>query len=517
MILPHSSRYCPDHGYVAGPYDQHVPNDSPITINSEHNLFCGHKSNNSEPCKYRLGDTRALRRHLRKRHELEVRNGKTPTSKAKECGSLRLRAMQEQPIPKHIVPILWVVVEQATTRIDDASNVAVHIRRDPNAFGANTYPEWFEPENVKKLQNQLGEGLAYADGKLCFLHQDIVFTEVLRCYHNRVVHYFKDVGRARKYLADHPSEGPQIIMLKLNGNPSHEKVDEAYSKLQPLLKNGSIIYPGREEYDAEKQRYIDMDALDEIAKDMKTWRPKTCKVGLGGHHNEACSLIRGMSVTKRTHSVDGRHVMIHGSEEHPACKTTMAKSFGSYYEYIHQEYVPSLIDYGEFRLFMTVRKGKVKVLRCIITTQITGTVSRKRRRNQNKPREPDFDPYLHLRDIDKYDIFGPAYPGLTSRLLRKFAKQVYKRLLQRKEPAFRSLLVGGRLDCGIDRDGKGFFVGEITRHYNADKFSREMLAPPHDMTCKALANDFNIRFPALAIPTKTSDQDCPLRAAPDLT
>jgi hypothetical protein len=58
--------------------------------------------------------------------------------------------------------------------------------------------------------------------------------------------------------------------LKLNGIPSREVVHEAYSKLQPLLKNGSFIHPPLEEYDAEKHRYIDIEALDKL---LQEWEP----------------------------------------------------------------------------------------------------------------------------------------------------------------------------------------------------------------------------------------------------
>jgi hypothetical protein len=132
------------------------------------------------------------------------------SANAIDCGMLRILAMREQPITTHVVPIMWVVVKETTTRINQPSNVAVHIPRDPNAFGENTYPEWFDTNNVKHLREQLGDGLAYADEERCFPHQDIAFTEVLRCYHNRTAHYFKmwtKLGIILKvtYAKDHKS------------------------------------------------------------------------------------------------------------------------------------------------------------------------------------------------------------------------------------------------------------------------------------------------------------------------
>jgi hypothetical protein len=91
-----------------------------------------------------------------------------------------------------------------------------------------------------------------------------------------------------------------------------------------------------------------------------------------------------------------------------------------------------------------------------------------------------------------------------------FAFKLYHNLLLEDHPAFESLLEGGRLDCGIDLNGKGFFVNEITRYYNADKFLLEMQAPPHDRVCKGLANCFNTQFPTVVVPTKPSLERCPL-------
>jgi hypothetical protein len=170
---------------------------------------------------------------------------------------------------------------------------------------------------------------------------------------------------------------------------------------------------------------------------------------------------------------------------------------------------------GEAEIANDCTADGVKVLQCSKTKQVTyevpqATRTRKRRRNQDQPREPDSKSYLHLCDITEEDRFGPVYANLTGRMLFGFASKVYHNLLLKDHPAFRSLLVGCRLDCGIDTNGKGSFVKEITRYYNADKFSLEMQAPPHDRVCKGFANGFNTQFSAAVVPTMPFPQKCPL-------
>jgi hypothetical protein len=41
------------------------------------------------------------------------------------------------------------------TRIDNECNTAVHIPKDRNAHGTNTYLTWFDTDNVRKLQREL--------------------------------------------------------------------------------------------------------------------------------------------------------------------------------------------------------------------------------------------------------------------------------------------------------------------------------------------------------------------------
>jgi hypothetical protein len=126
-------------------------------------------------------------------------------------------------------------------------------------------------------------------------------------------------------------------------------VTKLMSQSHPCRSRKKIYYPGH-----YKLLNMMLEDVNLNSAKMGTWRPRTCWVALGGHNNETCSLAPGLSVLKRTHSVAGRHISIHGMDEHPACKTRLAESPGSYYEHVHQECVPSLIDYGEFRIFITL-------------------------------------------------------------------------------------------------------------------------------------------------------------------
>ena len=229
----------------------------------------------------------------------------------------------------------------------------------------------------------------------------------------------------------------------------------------------------------------DIKVLERIAGIMRTWRPKTCFANLSQGSQGTLTDI-GDTVTKGTYTSDstGFEQFLNGETPGPHEFISSDAAFKRYT--VHQEHVPSLLTFGELRVLITTTespkspsKRGLKVERALRTTWV----------------ECGKELYMHATAIGENDRWGD-YLELTPDLLFKYALKVYRLLLAEKKPLLRSLLIGGRLDIGIDLSGKGFFVNELTRITNADIFSEETEPKPHDHVCKAFARALDEVFPA---------------------
>ncbi|PSN58591.1 hypothetical protein BS50DRAFT_627157 [Corynespora cassiicola Philippines] len=159
----------------------------------------------------------------------------------------------------------------------------------------------------------------------------------------------------------------------------------------------------------------------------------------------------------------------------------LQKEFGSGlddddHHWIHQEYVPSLLEWGEIRVFV-VTSGKTtgarvpRIVHAIVTKwNVARTGSR-----------------IHAGEIDETSSFEA---GLSYQKLQEFVLETYSDILAMGREEFDSLKVGARFDIGISPEAEQFFVNEITRWYNADYFSSKTLGKPYEKICKLYAQAF---------------------------
>jgi hypothetical protein len=102
-----------------------------------------------------------------------------------------------------------------------------------------------------------------------------------------------------------------------------------------------------------------MQALDRIAAEDEAYRPLTCYLGTENHE---CHLLKAArSVLKRSHSCSAEQVRIVAANKRgiPVCQNLPVDENNatpdSFYHWVHQEYVSSLVNFGEFRIFIATQ------------------------------------------------------------------------------------------------------------------------------------------------------------------
>lgn len=511
--------YHEKYGYISGPYDKH-PEDSSIKISSQHSRTCGFDASCTQVFR-RLAD---LRKHLRGAHGLRVLSGSTGNTMGEEREwAQRAKGMVSDDgervqvaAPSALEPtfppprepafgtILWFSVKLPE---DVSANQNAHVERHSDALVPNTYPLWFTSANMAQLRNCLGPGHAYANGDQRILHQSVVTAEILKHNHHRSVLYFKDVFDVRAHITQHVDSPPTLVYLNLKAEPSKETIEAAYSVLATVLRTHDRLYPSQTEYHWDKSRFADIQLLDQIAAEHGTYRPKTCFAGVLGRKFDCILGSSKLTVLKRAYSSDTQHVEFipaGSTKAWPSCQSHSARlssNHGEFYDYVHQEYVKTLVDYGEVRVFIVMEHElptivhKIRTKQCVWNpSHYRGTspdgaakAGRAKKKRKGTARE---ERYLFQEVIDKRDALVNA-PECTAAALEDFALTTYRALLSRHLPGLESLKVGARLDIGIAPDNKTFFVNEITRWYDADYFQKPTLGPPQDSICKAFAGAFN--------------------------
>tara|TARA_R110002003_G_scaffold657_1_gene21043 strand:+ start:123 stop:1010 length:888 start_codon:yes stop_codon:yes gene_type:complete len=282
-----------------------------------------------------------------------------------------------------------------------------------------------------------------------------------------------------------------LVLLNLNGNPDPGHVNCVYTELERTLATycgqKSEIMPPRIEWDAERHRMADIKVLDKIAKIMGTWRPRTCFSNFS--QNSKCTLTDiGDTVTKETYTTDSTGFKAFLAGETPGSHEFISSDTPFKRYTIHQEYVPSLRSFGELRVTITTNVSPE------ITSgrglQIEGAI-------KTSWVESNPELYMYVANIGENDRWE-EYPDLTQKMLCEYALEVYRLLLAEDRPFLKSLLIASRLDIGVDKYGRGFFVNEITRFTMADYLSEETQPKPHDCICKGIARALNEVYPAPA-------------------
>jgi hypothetical protein len=131
-----------------------------------------------------------------------------------------------------------------------------------------------------------------------------------------------------------------------------------------------------------------------------------------------------------------------------------------FYRRMHQEYVPSLVTFGEFRVFIATRKKEhgtrepyvVHVIRAWWTNAMHEPIQKD---NVHKAKQLvcSYDAKEVLPG-EKWE----GYPRIDYTKLVEFALHACRRLQELDEKGFQSLDVGGRLDVGIAPSGDEFFI-----------------------------------------------------------
>ncbi|KAF1996293.1 hypothetical protein P154DRAFT_443771 [Amniculicola lignicola CBS 123094] len=381
-------------------------------------------------------------------------------------------------------------------------------------------PPWFESGNVKSIQTALGKEFAAPEttrSKARYLHQHIVITEILKHIHSYNRIYAKSLEKVKEILKgqDIAAKASTIVFLPYSQSMHPSSQARVYDL---LTHEGAHVYPTRSECIFDELKTYDLRALDAVAKEMQTFRPVTCYPGTSSRR---CPLSRKTkTIMKRSYSCCSFHVRVVTSksgrppcqrqppkvDDHPEQEHSLEEG---YYQWIHQEFVPSLATWGEFRVFIATQPGKTMNSREPYVVHIVKTTWQTGAKDSNKGVEDVFE-------FKKYDISRitpahswPEFPLLNYDSLSAFALGVYKRLLAHNPVGFASLKIGARLDIAVSPDGTGFFVNEVTRWYSADQFSIDTQDAPYDKICRAYAQAFAEVFPVkkVGVSESTTEDD----------
>jgi hypothetical protein len=354
-------------------------------------------------------------------------------------------------------------------------------------------PPWFEQRNVKHIRAQLGNTSKYAHSgcSIRALHQIIAMTEILRHQYPFTITYLRSVDAALTLLAkmSHAEKRQVIVWLDVVQNVHPYTWLHAYDA---LTNECGMLYPPREEIVWADFKIYDMQTFDRIAHAEETFRPRTCYPGA----QDACLLPnKCRSVFKRSHSCGCDHLLMLKAtarglprcQHKPPIDHDDSLSELGYYRWFHQEYVASLVTFGEFRVFIATQaseEGRIApyVVHAIRTKWFV------------LGQEEYPDPY---RIGDRYravevtlGMRWPEYPWLSYETLTQYALHTYRQLQASGDIGFLSLNVGGRLDIGVSPDSKGFFVNELTRWYGAHQFAMGTQHPSYDKISRAYSKAF---------------------------
>jgi hypothetical protein len=388
--------------------------------------------------------------------------------------------------------ILWVAVDTQRDHVQEARSINIHHYSTPNT----PCPPWFSPNNVQALQTILGTDYACHTKRLSALHQAVVTPEILRHQHLVQIAYRKSPNDALALLTTMKHRDKKKVLVWLDVHQNVHPYDWMFA-YDMLTHECGAIFPLREEIIWADFKIYDMRAFDRVAAADGTYRPRAC-YPVGAKHT--CHLGNSIkTVLKRSHSCAADQVSIVpvGKRGVPVCEhlpvSDQGPMSGGFYRWVHQEYVASLVTFGEFRVYVATRKGaggarEPYVVYTIRTWWTKG--------EQERFRDDD--------DVHGTNTLGTSYqaapvlrgdtwheyPLLNYDMLVAYALHTYCQLQNLDEKGFQSLDVGGRLDIGIAPNGEQFFVNELTRWYGAHHFALETQPHPGDNICRAYAKAF---------------------------
>jgi hypothetical protein len=265
-----------------------------------------------------------------------------------------------------------------------------------------------------------------------------------------------------------------------------------------LTHECGAIFPPREEIIWADFKIYHLRAFDRIAAADGTYRPRTC-YPVGAKHT--CRLGNNIkTVMKRSHSCAADQVRIvpMGKRGVPVCERLPVSEEGpksdGFYRWVHQEYVSSLVTFGEFRVYVATRRGvgcarEPYVVHAIRTWWTNGEQKRLRDDDGDVHGTNTLGAFYQAAPVLQGDTWH-EYPLLNYDMLVAYALHTYCRLQNFGEKGFQSLDVGGRLDISIAPNGGQFFVNDLTRWYGAHHFALETQPHPSDKICRAYAKAF---------------------------
>ncbi|KAF2819487.1 hypothetical protein CC86DRAFT_248873, partial [Ophiobolus disseminans] len=383
--------------------------------------------------------------------------------------------------------IVWVAVDEDDERrpVKDSRSTSIHWHRHSNVEGA----PWLKPANVKCIEGILGTAFAFSGRTLQALHQGVMTGEILHHRYPYRILYMKSPAAAVEYLGTLDALEKKGIMMWLVAHQDVKPSTWTFA-YDTLTHECGSIFPPREEIVWADFKVYDIQAFGRITGEDKAYRPFTCFTGKNDHH---CFLSSdATSVLKRSHSCGAGHVRIMKLGKQLETNEEDDTMVDEYYRWMQQEYVPSLVDFGELRVFIATRAGDGKNREPHVVSVIRTVWT-----------DAKYTP-LGLSELCKPGKLGgfycatnvqpqfkwPEYLSLSYEKLTDFALGVYRRLQDSGDKGFQSLAVGGRLDIGIAPDGQQFFVNELTRWYGAHQFALNTQSQPGDKICRTYAKAF---------------------------
>jgi hypothetical protein len=431
-------------------------------------------------------------------------------------------------------------------------------KQAPTASNTIDVAPWFKAENVREIRRSLGNVYAqdHRKKKARYLHQNVVVMEMLKQRHSHRINYANNLheavgnlrgsshttthqaGRDSSRVSKRADPRKGMVFLQYGTSLHPKTYMKVYDRLTHECRS---IYPPREECIWDEAKIYDLQVLEDIARDARTWRPKSHIISSAASSKSSmppCPLPhRVETVLKRSHSSESEHVDISSWNGKPSCTTGLENikkrhkqgqddlAKDGYYNWIHQEYVPSLEHWGELRVFIATRPrvsafGKrkggrepyvVRMVRSRFLSPEDRTKDRKGKYMGNKelgelvyngfaliPVPVSSSSSSSLSSTPK--LFA-KYPHITIAEVTNYALKTYRALQALKSPGYQTLEVGARLDIGIAPGKRGLFVNEITRWHSADFFSSFMDEGKQgqgkqDDVCAAYAQAFAECYPA---------------------
>lgn len=391
--------------------------------------------------------------------------------------------------------IIWVQVDRFRYHVTSDSSTNIHFSSALHA----TCPPWFASSDVKRLKKVLGTDYASATKDLSAFHQSIVTMEILRHQYLVRVVYQSSPQQALQYLSTMDYTDKKDVLVWLDAHQDVHPLDWMFA-YDTLTNECGSIFPPREEIVWADFKIHAMQAFDRIAAEDEAYRTLTC-YPLSMSEGQTCHLNRDLkTVLKRSHSCSAMQVKVVQASRRgkPACEQFPVDEdevlSDGFFRWMHQEYVSSLVTFGEFRIFIATRcmedgTREPYVVHVIRTWWTDSTYKSIQEENVHKAKQ------LGCSYDAKEVLPGEkwqGYPRLDYAKLVEFALHAYRRLQELEEKGFQSLDVGGRLDIGIAPSGDEFFINELTRWYGAHQFAlnTQDKSKPGDKVCRALAKAF---------------------------